>query len=41
MTVTHQHPNYDSEQERLDQLQRLKRTCTTQIHNQRTKEKSA
>lgn len=32
MKVTHQHPKYTSEQERLERLQDLKKTCAIKIH---------
>lgn len=32
MKVTHQHPKYTSEKERLDRLQALKKACAIKIH---------
>ena len=32
MKVTHQHPKYGSEKERLDRLQELKKVCAIKIH---------
>lgn len=32
MKVTHQHPKYTSDKERLDRLQDLKKACTIKIH---------
>ena len=32
MKVTHQHPKYNSEKERLNRLRELKKACTIKIH---------
>lgn len=32
MKVTHQHPKYTNDQERLERLQDLKKTCAMKIH---------
>lgn len=31
MTITHQHPSYVSEEERLERLRQLKRVCSVQL----------
>ena len=41
MKVTHQHPKYTSEQERLERLQDLKKTCAIKIHGLHNSVRSA
>lgn len=31
MNITHQHPTYQSEKERLDRLREIRKTCTVKI----------
>lgn len=41
MTITHQHPSYESEEERLERLRQLKRVCATQLKNKSGHERTA
>lgn len=41
MKVTHQHPAYTSDKERLERLQELKKACTIQLHGLRCTPRSA
>lgn len=41
MTITHQHPSYVSEEERLERLRQLKRVCSTQLKNKSGHERTA
>lgn len=41
MTITHQHPSYMSEEERLERLRQLKRVCATQLKNKSSHERTA
>lgn len=41
MKVSHQHPKYTSEKERLERLQALKRTCAMKLQELRRGARSA
>ena len=41
LKLTHQHPTYASDQERLEQLQDLKKLCLVKLHGLRSRSKTA